>query len=97
MANVFMAACMRSKVVPFHTNSTLKPEVQSVGALPDRSSSATCSQGACQDLWQSTAGSGHVLPPGHLPMVMADCVASAACRPRCLLPFAEVLSSVPAE
>jgi hypothetical protein len=29
-------------VVPFHTNSTLKPDVQSVGALPDRSSSATC-------------------------------------------------------
>ena len=42
MAKVFMAPCMRSKVVPFHTNSTLKPDVQSVGALPDRSSSATC-------------------------------------------------------
>ena len=42
MAKVFMAPCMRSKVVPFHTNSTLKPDVQSVGALPDRSSNATC-------------------------------------------------------
>ncbi len=44
MAKVFMAPCMRSKVVPFHTNSTLKPDVQSVGALPDRNSSATWSR-----------------------------------------------------
>eukprot|EP00906_Rhabdomonas_costata_P014527 RCo020882 len=67
MAKVFIAFCMRSKEVDFHTKSTLKPWFSSTGTpMLLRSSTATSSFAVSRTTWPTDCHGWLCAPPGCL-------------------------------